>query len=184
MQALRSARYVAKWSGHPLMNMDMVTPVVLPIGDGLVAFCSLKWDTDADLSYLGEFTNRQTRDTIKHDETGRRHNEYKYFLPAITAAEHMAGPNGATHQEAMRYVRQDYDRARTYGEDWYMYAVVVTIKHDATDDLALARGSLWGIESDSDREHFAATALDLIREAKPDALAKLATIRTKLCTTA
>lgn len=179
--ALGIVRYRRKFAGSPLLrlrdNMDGRHAIVLPIGEGLEARCRIEPDHDADLSFYGEFSNTKEAGAIKHSEGTR--GEYRYFIPGYDYLS-----DGNSREVARAHAMRDYRRMLDYGQGWAMVGVVVTFHHMDIPDLELASGSLWGTESDSDREHFAEIALDLIREHKDEALAELARIRTKLCMSA
>lgn len=103
-------------------------------------------DTDPNLSFLGEYSNDASANSIDRQERGDmgRH-EYRYFTPAMTGAE-TGNPDSP---------EQDYNRCEAYNRgDWWMlgiYAIAEVIVGGTIQRLR--SGGLWGIESDSDQAY-------------------------------
>lgn len=106
-------------------------------------------DTDPDLSHLGEYSNtasspaaidRQARGDY---ERGR----YRWFNPAMTGEE--TGNPDSPEQDYRRM--EDYNRG-----SWWMVGIWAEARVILTGDVAqtVRSGGLWGIESDSDEDHF------------------------------
>jgi hypothetical protein len=75
---------------------------------------------------------------------------------------------------ARAQVREDYNRAATYGNSWSMVGVTVDILKAG---VQLACGGLWGIESYSGRDYFervARNTIDEITQEARDVAARLA----------
>lgn len=111
-------------------------------------------DVTPDLSYLGRYTSVPTRDEVEagkvvdRQEEGDWHRgEYQFFVAAYSAQE-TGNPDS---------VEQDYHRMEAYNRgDWHMVgirAVAEIVVNDVRQTIT--SGGLWGIESDSDKEHLA-----------------------------
>ncbi len=158
------------------------------LGNGITAQIRIVEDEYPDLSHLGEFTNKYQDGAIDHHkELGYTdHRTYRYFVPGITESDHYKGLRGMgyTHLGALRmarkYVKQDYKRARTYGDQWSMTAVLVDLM---VDGVEVSRSSLWGIESDSGADYYDRVIADCIADCLADAKLesdKFASIASKL----
>lgn len=148
----------------------------------------IQWldDPDADLSYLGEFSDRESAGAIHYSDSPRL---YRYFIPAITEEEHYrdlrATVNAANpvpnqvygirtaRKLAKKYVLEDMNRLASYGESWHMQGCTATIRYNGR---VIGMASLWGIESDSDRAYFRETESDLLQEAYTDAQSFIGTL--------
>lgn len=107
-------------------------------------------DTDPDLSYLGEYSNKPgpADRTIDREEHGdMRLHEYCYFI-AATAGDETGNPDS---------VEQDYQRMEAYNRgEWWMVSVYAVAEVSYPIDGNSRRierfksGRFWGIESDSD----------------------------------
>lgn len=110
-------------------------------------------DSDPDLSYLGEYSNHESANSIDREARGDcgRH-EYRYFTPAMTGEE-TGNPDSP---------EQDYERAESYNRGgWCMvgvYAVAEVIVNGTVQRIR--SGGLYGIESDSDLGYFEDVARD------------------------
>lgn len=105
-------------------------------------------DEDSDLSHLGEFANQSDgKFSIEHEPGNNR--TFNWF--------------NAANVENMEQAKQNYERARTYGESWSMVGVVAIAtvyipfkngKEVNYKTQEMESGGLWGIESDSDAPYF------------------------------
>lgn len=109
-------------------------------------------DDDYDTSTLGTFTDRYEEGAIDHVSVERH--AYKWFVPARKHREIVAElvASGRTRRAAKgmatRYIRADYERARTYGDTWSgVYIVVEAFRGDG--ETPVATDSLGGFESDA-----------------------------------
>jgi len=125
-------------------------------------------DEDADLSFLGEYSNTPAAVHIDREERGDmgRH-EYRYFNAGCGDPD---------------YIEQDYKRYEDYNRGgWCMMGAVCEVsiktKSNWAVDPIVARASLWGIESDSGEDYFRQVAEELITEAKHD----LKNLKAALC---
>lgn len=103
-------------------------------------------DTDADLSYLGEYSSKPADVHIDRQERGEMgRNEHRYFNVGCGDPE---------------YIEQDYKRMKAYGNDWCCIGIRATAQvsypaGQGSRQLQTFQSSgLWGIESDSDKSHF------------------------------
>lgn len=149
---------------------------------------SVDWvpDEDADLSYLGEFSDIWENGAIENPNWTRGdHRVMRWFIPGITEQAHFdslretINPRNpakrvygvkTARKLARSYVQQDCERALSYGESWEMEGCIVTIE---VDGIEMGSASLWGIESDSDDDYKRSTALELLSEARDSANAAL-----------
>jgi len=94
-------------------------------------------DYDPDMSYLGEFSNDHKPGCIEHEPNDNR--SYPYFHPANT-----------------EFANEDYKRMLAYENGlWNMISIHAVAEIKINDTLETIRsGGLYGIESDSDKEHF------------------------------
>ena len=100
-------------------------------------------DYDADLSWIGTFSNKaESEYAIKHE--GDR-NSYKYFNPQKGACE------------SKKQARKDYERIMDYDKgNWSMLGIKATA--ETAIDIGqgcwkldkITSGGLWGIESDAE----------------------------------
>lgn len=129
-------------------------------------------DEDADIDYLGTFTNTYDFPRTLKRRTSVRSGEYTCFRPAITVAEDAEAYNRAGHSRAESYALaletayEVMDRAESYGYRWDHVGVCVRAyaAEDTEHERELAYASLWSVESDSEREYFDEIARDLIAE--------------------
>lgn len=143
--------------------------------DGWEVTAELLLDEYADLSYLGTFTDKWEEGALDHHRLqghrGRYGGEARWFIPQITAEDHRKGLRNMNYPKheadclARKYVRQDYERARSYGEDWNCVVVVVRVFREG---IELGKASLAGIETDSG-SYFDEVVDDLFDEAKEEA---------------
>ena len=115
-------------------------------------------DTDPDLSWIGEYSNKATSpaaiDREERGDMGR--GEFRYFNPCNTSEE-TGNPESP---------EQDYQRMESYNRsDWCMIGIqaTATIRVNGVAQ-EINSGGLWGIESDSDSTHLRSVAHEQIRE--------------------
>lgn len=79
-----------------------------------------------------------------------------------------------TEDERAKYQAADADRIKAYERgDWCMVGVCVDIRQQTVSNwadggLVIGRASIWGVESDSEPEHFAEVEQDCIDEANAE----------------
>lgn len=98
-------------------------------------------DPDPDLSFLGKYSDIYQEHAIDREVNPR---ELRYFIP--------------TNPE---YGNQDYKRMESYNNDWYMIGIIAkaevsyclnsVFKYKRIESFS--SGGLWGIESDSGKDH-------------------------------
>ena len=118
------------------------------------------------MGYPGTFSNHQADGCVERENPGR--GEYKYFHPCNPASVHIEA--GATPEEARRYVREDLERAESYGSAWH-YMIVQVLAFQAGIELGSA--SLGQVESDSEQDHLKEIIDGLADEAIKEAQASL-----------
>jgi hypothetical protein len=144
-------------------------------------------DTDPDLSYLGEYTDRPkvidlgaalSRGEVIQVHNGSDHRRYRYWNPCNSVASHRRElekkgySKGVAEEIARSYVRNDYDRMQAYDRgDWQMQGCVAKAK--VSYSLPQGRriehfqsGGLWGIESDSDGSYLLEVAKEELFDLK------------------
>lgn len=78
---------------------------------------------------------------------------------------------GCAPEEIAEYQKQDNERLEAYDRgDWCLIGVCVSIRKQTSSNwanggLEVGRASVWGIESDCDKEYFAEIEMDMIAEA-------------------
>lgn len=111
-------------------------------------------DNDADLSYLGKYSNNpgEMRNgkwipAIDRKALGHmRREQFRYFIPAMTEDE-TGNPES---------IMQDYSRMEEYGVLWGMVGIKASAQIQLSDNSpiqTIESGGLWGIESDSSKEY-------------------------------
>ncbi len=122
-----------------------------------------RFDEDPDTSYLGEYSNTPGPIAIDRKERGdMERNEYQYFNPAMSGEE-TGNPDSP---------EQDYQRMEALQKgNWHYLGIIAKAEVQLTSDSVqtLHSGGLWGIESDSGKEHFKEVAAE-----------ELASLRTEL----
>jgi len=98
--------------------------------------------------------------------------EYRYFNPSFNYIDKQGKPlSGNTPEDVRKYTRQDYERMeRLNAGDWGYIGIraeaEVISNVQGTDDKwhgvvqRVSSGGLWGIESDSDRDHLESVEKD------------------------
>jgi hypothetical protein len=92
----------------------------------------------------------------------RGRNEYRYFNPSFNYVDKNGQPQGMTEADVIKYTRQDYERMERLNAGGWCF---VGVRADAEYSLEagmhgerlmqrLHSGGCWGIESDSDKDHF------------------------------
>lgn len=129
-----------------------------------------EYDPDADLSWLGMYSNIPGPDAIDRTKTraGTRAHEFRYWNPAITLDEHYRGLHRLGYSKAdawvkaLEYREQDYNRIERFCRgDWTMLGIVAIAR---LGDMVCGSASLWGIESDND-EYINEIALEMANAA-------------------
>jgi hypothetical protein len=136
-------------------------------------------DTDPDLSYIGEWTDKPApwvivrRDgdylnNLEGDdyELPERGREFRFFKPYAGGE-----PEGSDNYQA--YGMADWRRMEAFGRDWWtvgIYAVAEIVVNGIRQEIQ--SGGLWGIESDSDAAYMRTVAHDELCDLK-DVLAQL-----------
>lgn len=150
------------------------------------------YDSDPDTSWLGEYSNRptskysidrehaldcevqtynQSTDECTCSGGDRQRNEYRYFNPSFNYVDKNDKlQDGITHDEIIKYVRQDYERMESlHANNWCFLGISaeadVTLTGDVMQDVT--SGGLWGIESDSETSY--------LKEVEQEQLAELRT---------
>lgn len=127
-----------------------------------------------ELDYLGKFTNVWSKNAIKRRNPG--HNEYRYWIPARTYHEHLRDLRSAGHDKhsadclARKYVANDMERHESFGESWYSIGIQADVFRQG---VKLGSGSMWGIDSDSEKSYIDSIAFDVAEEAMREAKASL-----------
>lgn len=107
-----------------------------------------EFDPDPDLSYLGTYTNIPKEHHIDRKERGdQKRNEFRYFNLGCRDPD---------------CLEQDYQRSESYNNgDWHMMGLRAVATIQVGDSLQrITSAGVYGVESDSDREHI----LELYRE--------------------
>jgi hypothetical protein len=118
---------------------------------------------DRNLADSGEPAGDDYCDCGEHGDM-RRH-EYRYFNPSFNYVDkHGKLTDGNTPEEVRKYVRQDYERMESLNAGHWCYIGIRATAEIAVSSVGIAGGALiqtirsgglWGIESDSDKDHFA-----------------------------
>lgn len=156
--------------------------------DGFTIVVKFQYDEDADLSYMGEFSDAPDDGAIDHHEKGewlgRSYRGPRYFIPAHYKdalnyyLEHEKLSEEEARAKADRQVVADYERLVEYHQGhWSMLGMIVTVY---LDGVKLGDASIWSVESDSGAVHFKELYDDLLHEAVAEARKTLE----KLCTKA
>ena len=124
-------------------------------------------DDTPDLSFLGEYSNSPGDNAIDRQERGdMSRGEFRYCN--IT----MSGEDTGNPES----VEQDYQRLESYNRgDWEMVcvrvkAVINTSQSGYGRTHTFRSPGIWGVESDSDKAHFAEMALDELDSLRDDLL--------------
>jgi hypothetical protein len=136
-------------------------------------------DYDADVSWIGEFSNEPGEGAIDHHATGkwlgRSHRGERYFNPANYDMDYYIKyakmSEAQARAEADRHAQSDYKRlVGYYTDEWSMVGVTLTVSRDG---VKLAEASIWGVETDSGADNFNALVQDLLHDAMAEADEKL-----------
>lgn len=122
-------------------------------------------DFNCDLSYLGEYSDSPGPNAIDRKARGDQiRNEYRYCNIALSA-EQTGNPDS---------VEQDYQRMEAYQRGhWHMVGIVakaLVVVGNVRQEIR--SGGLYGIESDSDKEHLDSIAREELAQLR-DILSKL-----------
>ena len=150
-QAKRYALYRSRWTG-PARSTLTFDPMDPP--DAIEFKVLTQGDDDADLSWLGEFTNRWEPEAIDHSVRAGRgeRNAYPYWVPGYSVDDRRRDLNKMGYSRGMAdYLAQtqlyaDYYRHADYGNGWGMLGVTV---HLYICGAYVDSQSVWGIESDA-----------------------------------
>lgn len=88
-------------------------------------------DDYSEMFGIGRYVDRWEPGVITRRNPGRH--EYKYFLPEQTEEQHYKSLRAMHYGKALArelahsYVRQDYKRAESYGQEWGYQGVEVTV---------------------------------------------------------
>lgn len=134
-------------------------------------------DTDADTSFIGEYTDTQEEgvidrnagefiEKIKDYEAPSKNREYRFFKPYV-------GEEKVGTPEYYKYGMQDFERMESLNKgDWYFMGVTAVAEVGISLDGGktwkldkLTSGGLWGIESDSG-EHIKEEANNQLEDLK------------------
>lgn len=122
---------------------------------------------------MGRYSNTPDNDAIIRRNPGR--NEYRFWNPAITLAEHYRDLHRAGFSKAdawlkaLEYRERDYNRIENFCRgDWAMIGLIATAR---IGDLVCGSASLWGIESDA-ADYIDELAHELSSEAAAEAEAE------------
>lgn len=102
-------------------------------------------DTDPDLSYLGEYSDKPAKHSIDRKACGDQgRNEFRYFNLGTGDPEDL---------------EEDYKRMEAYNaQEWGMCGVWAEAEICVNGVIqTIKSGGLWGIESDSDEAYFVET---------------------------
>ena len=126
--------------------------------DGFIYKIKHILDVDADLSYLGEPSDKWQEGAIEHSDNP---SIYHYFIPADAV-----------------YAKKAYERVLAYDRgDWSMIGVVVEIYLKEKNYPVARSGGIWGVENDSGE----ADLNEIEEEQIEDAEAELKGIKGELC---
>jgi hypothetical protein len=121
-------------------------------------------DTDADTSYLGEYSNTPAGEfSIARNIIG----QYHYFNPGrveafdptaswIPADRAFADKESFWRETMRENARKDYERMEAYNADDWSFIGIRAQAEIAIGGVCqtITSGGLWGIESDSDESYF------------------------------
>lgn len=165
--------------------------------DGFTVKLQQVYDESPDTSWLGEFSETAGDNCLKMDPDNLpgerrdwRNRDSVYFNPGNGFYDLPRGKHGGPNAEARKYAVQDRDRLlKLYRGDFCFIGITAEVEIPDADHgdgskhvtgVTLGRGSLWGIESDSEQSYIDETALSIAREAVRDAKRNGAAICSKL----
>ncbi len=111
-------------------------------------------DDDADLSYLGKYSNQWEEGAIERkDRTGAT---YRYFIPAMSGAE-TGNPESP---------QQDFERMEAYNRNYWGLVGIQAKASIVINGVCqrIGSGGLWGIESDSGQDYLKEVAREQLDE--------------------
>src|SRR6266404_4304635 len=113
-------------------------------------------------------------DCGEHGDMGR--GEYRYFNPSFNYIDTKTDrpSDGLTSEDVRKYVRQDYERMESLNRgDWCFIGIRTEAQIQTGSDVVqdITSGGLWGIESDSGKEHIAETIREELANLKTELLA-------------
>lgn len=145
--------------------------------EGFTVRVRFDYDTDPDLSYIGEFSDTPEAGAIDHHEQGRWLGRSwrgdRYFNPTnySSALKYYQETEKLSEEEAKaradREAMQDYNRlVGYYTDEWSMLTMVVTVY---LNGVMLGDSSLGGVDSDSGSAHFLEIYEEQLHEAMVEA---------------
>jgi hypothetical protein len=145
--------------------------------EGFTVRVRFDYDTDPDLSHIGEFSDTPEDGAIDHHATGkwlgRSHRGDRYFNSAYFAdgLKYYLETEKLSEEEARakadRAALQDYERlVGYYTDEWSYLGMIVTI---FLKGVKLGESSVWGVESDAGSAHFTEMYEEQLHEAMIDA---------------
>jgi hypothetical protein len=145
--------------------------------NGFTVEAKIEADYDADVSWIGRFSDTPEEGAIDHHATGtwldRSHRGQRYFNTANYAYQdylNMGKSKSVARRLANKQAQQDYKRlVGYYTGEWNMVGVKLTISRDG---VTLGDASLWSIESDSG-SYFNEVVQDLLHDVQAEAQQKL-----------
>ncbi len=110
------------------------------------------------------------------DERGdMERGQYRYFNPSFNYVTKTDDPaDGLTSEDVRNYVRQDYERMERLNRgDWCFIGIRAEAQVQTGSDVVqkITSGGLYGIESDSGKEHFEETIHEELANLKTELLA-------------
>lgn len=145
--------------------------------EGFKIIVRFEYDNDADVSYLGEFSDTPEEGAINHHATdkwlGRSFRGQRYFNPPnyddtikYYLETEKVSPEEAKAQ-ADRTAMVDYERLVDYYNDgWSMVGMIVTVY---LDGVRLGDSSIWGVETDAGADYFKELFSDQLHQAMIEA---------------
>lgn len=133
-----------------------------------------KVDTTPDVSHLGEYARQPNSgfsiDRETNGDQGR--NEYRFFNPDFEKYVERNGAGAISNDaEVRKYCEQDYRRTEAlHRGEWCFIGIIAKAEAVSGNNVCqtLHSGGLWGIESDSDKEHFAEVENDQLAELRSE----------------
>lgn len=105
----------------------------------------------------------EKQDELRECDCGERgdmeRGQYRYFNPSSNYVDSLDRlVDGNTAEEVRKYVRQDYERMESLNRGAWSFIGIAAEAEVQTNGMStiqrIRSGGLWGIESDSDRDHF------------------------------
>lgn len=125
-------------------------------------------DSDADTSYLGEYSRRPDSEYA----IDRAHTED--CTAQIGNSQTAQAKQTLAKPRKISYVRQDYDRMESLNRgDWYYIVIKAEAEVQLTGGTVqrIHSGGLWGTESDSEESYLASIEQEELAELKTELIA-------------